>query len=484
MLPEKVSVTATLSVIKTGPQHASAVASVKEVTCFVQAEQKLIGLPSLAGAAGAKGASASVEVGTTTTLPAGSSATVVNVGTDQNAILNFGIPKGADGTGADPAWGNITGDLENQYDLQTALDAKADTADLGDLAYEDNVDYSDLTNKPTLGALAAKDTADYATDVTNKPTLGTMSAVNDASSDDKTYGRKNGTWVEVTGGGGGGSANWGDIGGTLSDQTDLANALTAKADKADLAEEFDATKNYSEDACVIYNNVLYVFNEYKAAGAWDANKVTQLATLPIVDRKLAWKANVYEIALPFETSQSYSAGDYVAYDNHLFLFLSDKAAGAWDWNKARPTAVDVVMTQRLGAKQDTLTFDTTPTASSTNPVTSGGIKTALNAKQDNLTFDTTPTASSTNPVTSGGVKAYIDSHDDFKITGSVSSGGYTLTDSRINSEHWELDWVRFATPSNVKTDISWSTDITNHTVTLSATYAGATNVTVNMHYVQ
>ena len=32
------------------------------------------------------------------------------------------------------------------------------------------------------------------------------------------------------------------------------------------------------------------------------------------------------------------------------------------------------------AKQDALTFDTTPTAGSTNPVTSGGIKTALNEK--------------------------------------------------------------------------------------------------------
>ena len=36
----------------------------------------------------------------------------------------------------------------------------------------------------------------------------------------------------------------------------------------------------------------------------------------------------------------------------------------------------------LGNKQDTLTFDTTPTASSTNPVTSGGIYTALAAKLD------------------------------------------------------------------------------------------------------
>lgn len=32
------------------------------------------------------------------------------------------------------------------------------------------------------------------------------------------------------------------------------------------------------------------------------------------------------------------------------------------------------------AKQDALSFDTTPTANSSNPVTSGGVKTALDAK--------------------------------------------------------------------------------------------------------
>ena len=49
------------------------------------------------GGKGNDGASATVNVGTTTTLPAGSSATVENVGDENNAIFNFGIPKGVDG---------------------------------------------------------------------------------------------------------------------------------------------------------------------------------------------------------------------------------------------------------------------------------------------------------------------------------------------------------------------------------------------------
>ena len=54
-------------------------------------------------------------------------------------------------------------------------------------------------------------------------------------------------------------------------------------------------------------------------------------------------------------------------------------------------------------KQDALTFDNAPTEGSTNPVTSGGIYTALAGKQATLTFDNTPTSGSANPVTSGGI---------------------------------------------------------------------------------
>lgn len=51
------------------------------------------------GATGATGAAATVAVGTVTTLAAGTQATVTNSGTAQAAVLNFGIPQGAAGTG-------------------------------------------------------------------------------------------------------------------------------------------------------------------------------------------------------------------------------------------------------------------------------------------------------------------------------------------------------------------------------------------------
>lgn len=50
------------------------------------------------GEKGDKGDAATITIGTTTTLPAGSSATVTNSGTTSAAVFNFGIPRGADGT--------------------------------------------------------------------------------------------------------------------------------------------------------------------------------------------------------------------------------------------------------------------------------------------------------------------------------------------------------------------------------------------------
>lgn len=117
------------------------------------------------GPQGERGISATITVGSTTTLPSGSSATVTNVGSSSAARFNFGIPKGDKGdtgdtgpagrdgaiqytagtgieitsgnviqaTGAAVAtWGGIQGTLSDQTDLKNALDAKQNTLTAGD----------------------------------------------------------------------------------------------------------------------------------------------------------------------------------------------------------------------------------------------------------------------------------------------------------------------------------------------------------------
>lgn len=54
--------------------------------------------------------------------------------------------------------------------------------------------------------------------------LGSASLIEDAPSDGQTYGRKDGMWTVVTGGGG--SVTWGSITGDINSQTDLIAKFT------------------------------------------------------------------------------------------------------------------------------------------------------------------------------------------------------------------------------------------------------------------
>lgn len=88
---------------------------------------------SLAGSGGGSATTVSVNVGGTTTLPAGSDANVYNSGDEQNVVLQFGIPQGAAGaqgpqgdTGATGAQGP-----EGPQGIQGPQGLKGDKGDRG-----------------------------------------------------------------------------------------------------------------------------------------------------------------------------------------------------------------------------------------------------------------------------------------------------------------------------------------------------------------
>ena len=108
------------------------------------------------------------------------------------------------------------------------------------------------------------------------------------------------------------------------------------------------------------------------------------------------------------------------------------------------------------SKQNTLTFDSTPTSASTNPVTSGGIYTALqnyattsalssglSGKQNSLTFDSSPTSASTNPVTSGGIYTALQS---YQPTSGMSS--YLTTANASSTYQTQTGMSNYLTTSN------------------------------------
>jgi hypothetical protein len=106
-------------------------------------------------------------------------------------------------------WGDIQGDLENQEDLQDALDLKADLVD-GKVPSSQLPSYvDDVVEVATFSAL---------------PATGEIGKIYVILDTNKIYRWSGSTYVEIADS----TAVWGAITGTLSSQTDLQSALNAK----------------------------------------------------------------------------------------------------------------------------------------------------------------------------------------------------------------------------------------------------------------
>lgn len=131
--------------------------------------------------------------------------------------------------------------------------------------------------------------------------------------------------------GGSGSSEWGNITGTLSDQTDLQTALNAKANTSSVPTKVSQLTNDSG-----YTTFSGSYNDL-------TNKPT----------------------IPSKTSDLTNDSGYITSETDP-VFNASAAAGI--------TSSDIT---NWNGKQSALTFDSTPSINSTNPVTSGGIYSKL-----------------------------------------------------------------------------------------------------------
>lgn len=182
-----------------------------------------------------QGEAGTITIGTTTTGDAGTDAEVENVGTSTNAILNFTIPKGSKGdTGA-------TGQDGYSPTVTTSKVGKTTTITITDAEGEHTATILDGQDGQGSGDML---TSVYDTDhngiVDNAEKVNGKTVLTDVPADavftDHVY--TAGTGIDITNGvitNTQTSAEWGNITGTLSDQTDLKNALDDKANASSLS---------------------------------------------------------------------------------------------------------------------------------------------------------------------------------------------------------------------------------------------------------
>ena len=151
----------------------------------------------------------------------------------------------------------------------------------------------------------------------------------------------------------------------------------------------------------------------------------------------------------YNSAETYYMLDAVRYNGSLYLAKKTTVGNVpqegdyWMlcinsgvWGEIAGTLSDQIdLKNALDAKQNTLTFDATPTDESSNPVTSNGIYAALAGKQDTLTFDSAPTSASTNPVTSGGLYTEFE-HVTAETVFTIASSGWSNSQTLIDGEDY------------------------------------------------
>ena len=135
---------------------------------------------------------------------------------------------GVQGVNMKPRWGEILGNLEDQVDLEEALDSKQDTLISGttiktingnDILGEGDIEISGVASWGSINGTLSNQ-IDLKNALDNKQDY-LISGVNIKTiNGNNILGEGN---ISV-----GGSSTWGSIGGTLSNQTDLKNALDSK----------------------------------------------------------------------------------------------------------------------------------------------------------------------------------------------------------------------------------------------------------------
>ena len=153
----------------------------------------------------------------------------------------------------------------------------------------------------------------------------------------------------------------------------------------------------------------------------------------------------------------------------------------------------------LSKKQNTLTFDTTPTSGSTNPVTSGGIYTSLESKADltSPTFEGTPKAptaavgtNSTQIATTAFVKSAVGGKQDTiadlnTIRSGAALGATAVQPSALDGKEDKVDIVS-ASGTTLSAEVGKYYTLSNVgtlAITLPTIAAGTTKVQTVTFYI-
>lgn len=304
---------------------------VRRAILYIKGDTGARGPQGPQGEKGDKGDAATVAAGTTTTLPAGSSARVTNSGTSSAAVFNFAIPQGATGpqgpkgdkgdkgdTGATGPTGpqGPKGDPQTPYSGTPQMDGEGSAGTATTYARGDHQHPSDTSRVSRSG-----DIMDGTLSVVSE-TAGTVVAagsvrVNNGYSD-TAYGA--GAIVDPTNG-----------------KTRLLPANNGTlALQEGIAPAFSSSSTYAVGDYVTHEGLLYkCATAVSTAGAWNAANWTAVSAMAEMPAPGAPNHKVYAAIGGYRSQSAYTAttasGDFVLSDGAIVIMNCPIA------NTANPT---------------------------------------------------------------------------------------------------------------------------------------------------
>lgn len=249
--------------------------------------------------------------------PAGTKVAVVNRGTEQSPEYMFDVTTGAIEVDSEPTANS--GNPVSSGGVYTALESKANTADLGTAASKSS------TNAVTSDSTALVESGAVYTALSNKTDNTIVSDIESTTTASKAYAvdeylMLNNNLYKVT------SAI--SSGGTIVTSGANANVVAVKitdeigqggggADLTILAPEFNTTTAYGVGEYVTYDGSLYRFTSAHSAGAWNSSQVVEIKAVGqyvTAGKKSGTTLGLYATAEGYSTTAS---GDYSHAEGYL-----------------------------------------------------------------------------------------------------------------------------------------------------------------------
>ena len=360
----------------------------------------------------------------------------------------------------DPGEGYTKAEANAIFATQAQVEDKVDSSDLGELAFMDTSDFGDL---------ATKDSVNYETEVTNKPTLGSMSSSDDAPSNDKSYGRKNGEWSEVVS-----NEELTDAGDLVMHDSKLYRC-TKDWNELEVVE-ITASGSITQGQYATDINHLYLYMAV-ATVSWSTTTAEE-ARQTLYDNGQIYGVNLVSYD-PFKSD--YAQGNFMKLPNGTFVQLNG-TCGVFS-----PTTVEEELASKIGvealndkAPLNSPAFSGTPTAptpvstdNSTKIATTAYVKSLLPSMEgmapiDSPDFTGTPTAptpapsdNSTKIATTAYVKGQI---PDISGKADLASPDFTGTPTATTPANTDNS-TRIATTAYVKSVVSGKADLISPTFT-------------------